>query len=376
MEESILYRLLLTRSFLDQARSNVLRQDDTSLALAVVNLHDAFDNLCGAIASHLGVHVPENTSLMKTYERVAAGRSQFTGKVRLEQLNSLRNAVKHHGLHPNPLVVRQIVPELSRLADEMAADVFQKPVSAVHAVDLIADEQVKRDLMFTLERIDAADYKNALENMALIMFRVYELAPLSQKRFARALLALRSSAASAGATYDFPEIEKTDRRLDFLELGLDPQEYEAFHRVVPRVGLAGASDTAYVMKKNRQTWHQENWTLANCERAVAFLIRLIVAQQKRKSEQVVSVRQPIDKVTFIKDSALYEDRIAQAIIAAVRSGDEVYALALPYVDGSWQNFGEDLVVGNFLHAGEWTIAYVKKSDVEVTPGVQIDAREA
>jgi hypothetical protein len=248
MEESVLYRLILAKTFLEHGRRNAAEQDVTSLAIAVVNVHDAFDNLLGAIATHVGTHLAENASLMKVFDRLASDHA-LPGRSQLEQLNTMRNGVKHQGLHPNADVVRRIVAEVTALADDLTVRFFQKPATSFRSVDLIRDDQLRSDMALALSVMDTGDYRNALEQLAFIMFRIYELPSLHDKRMGRVVAALRGAQPSETA-YDFPEIDKTVQRLDFVELGLDPREYELFHTVVPRVGLvAGSTDTAYVMKK-------------------------------------------------------------------------------------------------------------------------------
>jgi hypothetical protein len=366
MDESILYRLVLARTFLEQARANVTRQDATSLAIAVVNLHDAFDNLCGAAATHLNLPVSESLSLLKTFDRIANAQN-IPGRLKIEQLNALRNSIKHQGLHPNPIVVRQLLPELIALADEMALKLLGKTVTSVRTIDLIADDGTKDSMAMVAERIELGDYKNALEQMAFIMFRVYEVQRVMQTRLARYIAYLGGSSASPTNRAEYPSIPPIELRLDFVELGIDPKEYEAFHLIVPQVGLApGASDTAYVMTRNRYTWHAANWTRETCDHAFDILMRLIVAQQSRTLRPQIRFDQSLDKVRFLKDSAIYKDPAAQDVAILVHEGDEFYVANLPFVDGGWQGLGSELARGQFHHAKQWILGYIDKRDVTVT----------
>lgn len=367
MDESIIYRLVIARSFFEQARGNVRRHDATSLAIAVVNVHDALDNLVGAVAAQLDVHVPENASLLKVFDRIAEGRP-LPSRVKVEQLNALRNSVKHHGLHPNPVIVRQLVPELLNLADEIAMRTLGLRLTAVRTTDLIVDPQAKADMVAVAAQIETGEYKNALQQMAFIMFRVYEVYKLMHARLAAFLNAESDRAPVPRVAGEYSDISATELRLDLIELGLDPREYEAFHLVVPRVGLVpGAGDTAYIMTKDRYTWHAANWTRENSDRAFDILLRFILAQQARPTRPAVHFEASLDVVTFKQPSAVYKDASGEAILFRASTGDQVYVQDLPFVENSWQGWGGERAPGLFHLEGQWKRGFINKKDVEVAP---------
>ena len=368
MERSELFRLVLAKRFLQEARANVRRDDAESLAVAVVNMHDGFDNLLGALASHLAVHIPDDTTMLRTYDRIGSAGHAIGSRAQVAQMNAIRNEVKHHGLHPNGVVVRQLVPELLDIADDLSLRFFGTALSDVHLVDAIEDEGVRRDMALVRDVMAAGDYRNALEQLAFIMFNVYERQAFGLARTIRRFMTLRDGTPP---DVEFPDIDRTQQRLDFVELGLDQQEYEAFHWVVPRIGLRAGSDTAYISRKSRHTWHAANWTRSNCERAFDFLLRLILAKQDRPSRPALVRISPVDKITFVVDSVVGGDKELKEVVARVKAGDALLALTLPYVDGAWQNHGEELVFSNLLIENEWQPAYFRKRDVTVTPDVEI-----
>ncbi len=351
MDRSELFRLILAKRFVQDARNNAQKGDAESLAIAVANMHDAFDNLLGTLASHLGVHLPDDSTMLKTFSRIASAGHPLGSPTKLAQLNAIRNDVKHQGLHPNPLVVKQLVPELANLADELSERFLGRPLSGIQLVDAVVDPEIHADMALIQDVIETGDFMNALEQMAFVMFRVYEQPRFGIFRMARALWSIRSGEQQPD--FEFPELDRTEKRLDFVELGLDPQEYDAFHRVVPRVGLRSGSDTAYILKKDRRTWHE-----------------LILAKQDRPGRPPVTSISPVDLVTFVQDGALYEDKQTTKVLENYRKGDTVHALALPFVDGAWQNHGEDVVLANVFINSEWDAAYFRKADVEVTPDVR------
>ena len=72
IDQSILYRLVLAKLFLRNADANRRRGDPHSLALAVVNTHDAIDNLLGAIATERNVPIAGDLTLLATYDKIGS----------------------------------------------------------------------------------------------------------------------------------------------------------------------------------------------------------------------------------------------------------------------------------------------------------------
>jgi len=155
-----------------------------------------------------------------------------------------------------------------------------------------------------------------------------------------------------------------------VELGINPDEYEQFHYVVPRVGVRGFGENKqYVFKKSRHLWHEGNFNRHVCESAFDFLFRFITARERRRRADDFVRHHPLDKITFIQDSAVYEARDQKAIVRNYRVGQEVFAIALPYVDGEWQNHGEELILTTIYDGSDEILGYIRKADVIVTPNV-------
>jgi len=302
--------------------------------------------------------------MVQLFGRIASAGHSVGSAAKLNQLNAIRNDVKHLGLYPNPVIARQLVPEIISFADSLASSFISKSLRDIHMTDAITSDEFRRSMDLIQTDIEREDYGNALEKMAFVIFEVYERSTFGFRRL-QALISGRPLSEFA-----FPEIDHTEQRLYFVELGLDPQDYESFHYLVPRVGLRSGSDTAFIMEKNRHTWHVGNWTHDNCTHAFDFLLRLILAQQERPGPPPVTSINPVDRITFIRDSEIYDVRDQRIPVGICSSGDTLYVSALPFVDGNWQNFGEETVLVTVL-GGDWRVGYIRKADVEVLPDVEL-----
>lgn len=368
MDESVLYRLVLARTFFQVAASNVQRSDPHSLAVAIVNAHDALDNFLGALATHLNVRVAEDLSMLKTYDRIGSESHSLGNRAKLAQLNALRNDVKHQGLHPNPLVVRQLVVETRTFADEVAQAYFGRPLSQIRLVDAITDERVRAKMENVAAMIESTQYREALEQMAYLIYQVYE----SKNAFSRLLSRVVSPADSDLTRVDFPNFDRTEKRVDFVELGINPEEYEQFHYVVPHVGARGYGDaTEYVLKKSRYFWHEGNFNEDICESAFDFLFRFIIARQQRRRKDTFARYHPVDKVTFMRESAVFKRRDGTDVLRAYHAGAEVFVGALAFVDGAWQDYDDEMVFITIYDGTETLFGYLRKADVAVTPDVSL-----
>ncbi|MBV9067347.1 MAG: hypothetical protein JO231_01460 [Acidobacteria bacterium] len=202
MDESVLYRLLLARRFLDSAARHLEQTDVHGRAVAVVSAHDALDNFLGALASHLNVHIAEDLTMLRTYDRIGSGGHSLGSRTKVAQLNALRNDVKHLGLSPNPAVVRQLIAEITAFADATAKAFIGRPLSRIQFVDLIREDDVRSSMQKIRALIDSGEYRPALEQMAHVIYRVYESHLFE---FTRSLMRHTSNTAPDPEAVDFPQ---------------------------------------------------------------------------------------------------------------------------------------------------------------------------
>lgn len=305
--------------------------------------------------------------MLRTYDRIGSAGHALGSRTKIAQLNTLRNNVKHQGLHPNPTVVTQLVAETRQFADSLSEKYFGRDLSRIRLVDLIANDDTRSSMAQIGTMIDDGRFRDALEEMARVIYDVYESGHFE---FVRSLLRHTSPAPLDPEEVEFPKTDRAERRLDLVELGINPEEYEKFHYVVPRVGVRGYGDEKqYVLSKSRHLWHVGNFTRETCDSAFDFLLRLILAQQRLQRSDSFARVNPLDQITFVRDSAIFEVRDQTKVLRSYQAGSEVYAIALPYVDGEWQNFGEQLVLTTIYDRGEQLFGCIRKGDIAVTPDV-------
>src|SRR4051812_21499171 len=125
MQQHILHRLLLAKWFFQDAdRAARTSSNDLALSRVVVHLHDALDNLLGAVATERHLLVKPRDTMMEVFSSLVKGGHVGIGGSEIEQLNGMRNAVKHHGLPQNAGAILALIPVLRRFANDVAVDTF------------------------------------------------------------------------------------------------------------------------------------------------------------------------------------------------------------------------------------------------------------
>ena len=351
LPEHILYRLMISKHFLNEAKSRlVLSKDEFSTSLVVVHFHDCLDNLCGAIASQLGLRLGRESYLLDLFFKVSENvRCAQSYRMEVEQLNMLRNGVKHGGIAPNPRTVIALAPVLEKFCNEISTDCFGKSLSAISLTDAIEDERLRREIQDVEKIVEGGEYKRALETMALIVFqefeRWYAVGPSGWSGAFLASLPGQEAQPPEQQVNVFPDISEEVIHRMFLGLGIEPDLYRRFHNLVPQVGYDNLRDKNVIVRKNIFVWHAKNWTEENCRFCVEFLTNFFVRRQRRYRGYKIVSRYQMQTVTFLSDSTAYSHvggELGADLPATVQAGDiwdrcNVY----DYVDGEWQNRGEE-----------------------------------
>lgn len=346
------------------AQRAVRSEDSISLATAVVSIHDALDNLAGAVASEKSIHLGKDPTFIQTFLKIAHHDGFAVDLQKVEELNALRNNVKHRGMEPNPRSVRSLLPLMLTFADDLCLRTFGRALAEIHLVDAVEDESLRNRFRHIQERIESGEYRNALGAMSFALFEMYEREILEFQR----RLAFFGGAAPTGK-FEFPQIDANRVRLDFLELGLDPEEYFRFHQLVPYVGLARGTDSGFIKRKSRATWHDGNWTRENCITFIDFLLRLAIAKQRRATGPKLSLRYEVDRITVLRDTPLLHPS-NDDVVRPLRAGDILYAVNVPFVERAWQNPNETTFISNFEINDSMVSGRITKADIQFEPGVR------
>jgi hypothetical protein len=104
--QEVIDRLLLSKAFLGRIRFlSVARPDRLTLAIHILTAHDAAELALAGIAHHLGKLPASGQAYLMNYFpeiKKAHPDREVEGKEFFNQLNRVRNAIKHEGTFPDP----------------------------------------------------------------------------------------------------------------------------------------------------------------------------------------------------------------------------------------------------------------------------------
>ena len=365
MDRHILHRLLLAKLFMQDAeRTARTSGNDLGLSRTVVHLHDAIDNLLGAVATARQVRLGSRDAMMDVFSKLLSSGHVATGRAEVEQLNTMRNAIKHHGVPQNGAAVIALLPVLRAFGNDVATATFGVSLDAVSLTDLIDHEPTRNELDTTYGLITQGQFKEALERLGLLRFERIQsrgLAMVAMLRKHMEKVALRDQVLV------FPKHDRAEIRLECLELGINPDELTRFEWLTPQYGYADMETKNVIAKKEGLFWHARNWTYENAMFCFNFLVNVIAARQRSPYTSTVHRRDfKTNDLTFVQMSPLAKH--SGEILRQFREGETITCWAMDLVDGEWQNHGEiSARVRVFDTDGSTIDGYVLKADVTVGP---------
>ncbi len=365
MERHILHRLLLAKFFIQDAqRAAKTSSNDLALSRVVVHLHDAIDNLLGAVATQRQVRVGARDAMMDVFAKLTTAGHLSVGRTELEQLNAMRNAIKHHGVPQNAAAVIALLPALNDFSSKLSVETFGVSLEAVSLADLIEDETTRDELGAIQGLISTGDFKTALDKLGLLRFQrlqAHSLRMIAVLKKHMQKLELRDQVLV------FPKEDRAETKLECLELGINPDELTRFEWLTPKYGYRDMETETLIAKREGLFWHHRNWTFENAMFCFNFLVSYFAAKQRTPYTSSVYRRDfKLNEIAFIRPSNLvsHDGTVRRAYLA----GECVNCWSMDLVDGEWQNHDEATARVRIYEVDGSTIdGHVVKADVTVGP---------
>lgn len=361
----ILHRLMLAKAFVrDAERASRTSRNDLVLSQVVVHLHDAVDNLLGAIATHHALHLTVRDGMVDAYIKIDSAGHSLGNRPELDQLNVMRVAIKHQGVPQNAAAVIALLPVVREFCNRVSQNAFGVTLDAVTLSMLIESSTVRQQLDDILHLIEANDYKSALEQLAILRFKTQQsmwLEVTSWWNRDKNNQPLRDQA------WVFPDDRIDHKKLECLELGIDPDELTRFEWLTPKVGYDNLEDKNLIFKKQELFWHEKNWTYENAMFCFNFLVSYLAAKQKSPdASTVVRQHEKRNRVRVLRSSALMDHK--GNVLKNLSPDEEVVCSIGDFVDGDWQNHGDSFARVT-LHEADGTVVqgFLRKDDIAVGP---------
>lgn len=348
----IIFRLVLARTLFKTGLELCSTKIDIfNFSHGLIAFHDALDNFTGAIATHLNINLPQDSkfiatlNLIQDHDRKTNSSFLLTSRNELVQLNTIRNNIKHQGIIPNISHSKTLIGPIVAFFQEYTTYYFNLEWEMISLADLIKKDDVKKDLKNIENLIDQKKYKEALNEMAIIKFKVfdeslmdirinsrYDMSPPSEET-----KKVRESSNIFPTSFDRGIFHDLYDRADFLEKGIDRDLMKRFEDLTARVGINNVKDRKYVLDHGFN-WVELNWTREICVFCFDFLVDSIVKTQSKD----YNVKQ---KWVWERHSIQAEEEIKiynkdHSLIYTMPKGEKRDVLALGRIDGHWEFFND------------------------------------
>jgi len=355
MPPYIFDRLILAKKLyqkgIEECRTEV---DIYSFCSGIALLHNALDNFTSAIACKIGIEVGEKDTFPKIfkeinkYERDKGSGSPLLNEQQLYHFNSIRNSIKHKGIMPNVPKTKPLVASVTEFFEICCEKYFDLDWTSLSLVDLIKKEEIRKEMIEIEKMITKKEYKEALNKMAIIKFKVFDEGHLRigiDPTFFKQYNPVNPEKWNHESNIFLVDVKEfiayknnyLYEATDFLEKGIDKRLMNHFESFTPTVGIDNTKDWGYILKHG-PLWAKENWTHDICTHFFYFLIDAIIKSQGLE-HKVKSVE--IDTrytIKILEDFSIYATNSAQGVVYNFKKNEEKEVIVPARIDGSWEIF--------------------------------------
>jgi len=373
IQPNIIFRLVLSKTLCKDAFQLCREEGDIfRYSHGIVALHDALDIFAGAIASQLGVSLPENKAFLmplliavETHERKNNAEYSIRAMNEINQLNTLRNNIKHQGIIPNQKFAAQLIRPIGDFLKMSSKYFFELEWDSISLADQIRDNHIRAEVKDVEDLIEKASYREALEKMAVIMFKVFDE------------YSLKSKLGSTSPLSQTDELKKLKlakvkflrrdwfsdlyNRIDLVKKGIDVDMMSYFQKLTGYVGITDEDSSDYVIDPSLN-WGPVNWTREISLFCYDFLIDAILKNQHPIWPVKVVELYAIYTIEALNDIPIYS---YDQVIYNLKKSSERRALILSRIDKKWAMDLETVPIKIMpIESGETVSGYIKNEDKE------------
>lgn len=289
LQASIVSRLVLSKRLFQRGVVEYAKGgNEEAMALAVLPFHDCMELFLQCVADEVGVKDTKGLPLPKYPGKIkdATQKSMIRPSV-LEKINSLRVALKHHGLLPGAAAVKDLSAEIEDFLEKNSSEFLGRSFRDVSLGGLISDVEVRGHVKAAEAALEAGGYKETLEALA-VAFHVLTGASASA-RAPRALQPRMELDTVLVDPNDAPSLKDSEENgrfqrmikgmnqryerlvdvVEALQLGVDAGNYLRFRYLTPHVYWRG-SDGQW-----RPTW-TEHTALHDTKENALFCLTFVI----------------------------------------------------------------------------------------------------
>jgi hypothetical protein len=212
--------------------------NEVSLSISLLLMHDAVEMLMVAVLDHLKISVRSKREFGDFWSEIKqAGRAEAPDSVPMQSLNKLRVGLKHNGNPPNPKQVRELLPRTSGFFENVLRAYCQVSYDEVSLADLVPDQEVRNILKGSREKFLPGKIADSLIDLKVVLHKIENP---SGKLLPRLHAPRKPSLSGELNRAVGPYLDQLHEFLDevagttnAIMLGIDPVRYAHFVRSTP-----------------------------------------------------------------------------------------------------------------------------------------------
>jgi hypothetical protein len=346
-------------------------------AKGLLLLHDATENVLGAIADQVGVKLKDRTYILDYFDLIKEADPQkrtLPYMTQIKNLSTIRNIIKHQGILPDIKSNAHFPSTVYQLITDICQTYLGLDFSSISLKNLIRNKKVLKFINKAEKEIADGMIRESLISLAYAMYYICEYS-MTQAGYWTGYLFKQQKEVI------YTEPYSSRQTIDLLQNRVDPNLYYRFKNLTPLIGEnAKTNKLTYYWDKNYG--HPVNWTERNAKFCLDFCIDTALKFQREKDEGYTiidyqfifeDIIEPVGEEAVFWDQSKYPPEITLPTIQKplgprkkvfiLKKGDSIIGYARDDKDrlDEWEIFSHDKRIKGIL------FPIVSKEEVKVTP---------
>lgn len=368
IRKEVFHRIIFAKKlYKDGELACNIENDQMIFAKGLLLLHDATENVLGAIADHLGAELKGNKYILDYFELIKkadAHKRALPYMIPIRNLNTIRNNIKHQGILPDIKSNAHFPSTVYQLITDICQTYLSLDFSSISLKNLIRDKKVLYFINIAEKEIADGMIKESLICLAYAMYYICESSIILPDIFLKQKELI------------YTEPYGVDQTINLLQNRVDPYLYHRFKNLTPIVG-ENIKTGELTHWWDKTFGHPANWTERNAKYCLDFCIDTALKYQREEDEgyTIIDYRsvfkdiiEPVGKDAVFWNQSKNPPEIASPLgprkkVFILKKGDSIVGYAYDHKDrlDEWEIYSDDeRLKGIFF-------IFVSKEEVKVTP---------
>lgn len=338
--------------------------DDYQFALGLSLLHDSLENFFWIIENTHGVGFKERASFTDKFDQIKAKLKVkiLINRTNIDELNSIRNSYKHHGVLPNIHHAQPIAEQIIQALSDTVWLLYRLKYDNI-SLSILIKNKILYDRINKVERKITSHmkknyslWKDSIIDIGQIF---YDFNDIHQHTGLSSIFDELEyhKTGKIPPRYKLPKVQLDYRNIELLELGIVPYSYYRFKNIVP--------EFAYDIKEKKgvpiypSSWSKENWTELNTKYCLDWIINYFLKKESLSSVGNYKIEHNTSDVQILTAKRDYQTNLrskdlSKVISVGFRKGESYLGKLLDYTENGWRDYNNSRV-------STYLVLYVQKN---------------